>query len=302
MKLHDSLRSWFEVKFRFTFKKLFAFVVLAVIAYWVGAYILIENAPYRNDEIDAKTVLTASIMMFGGIATFFAVIWSLFGQAFLRRFNQPVLRVDSSCDDLHCSFIDVTETAHEGIRERKIDVFVSALNTSYEDAPDAQIICNRLFVSTDGEHFEPFGTFRGAAFRWLYSTDSDKYLTTLRHSVSKYVKVLKIVDEERYEGEDGSLNISAEGKRENKTKVRSVHFELCLESDGGAESSIRIDSKYIAVLVPLHMTTSATKTIDKCLKVYWKGELVQKAPTRDILDIKMLSKSEAEDAVKVRII
>ena len=84
-------------------KRLFVYVILIGIGYWVVFGALALCAPSDGVIFKRGVILRAAVQLFPGFATFMAVGVSLFGRTLVRRFKRPCLLLDIKCDDVHCT-------------------------------------------------------------------------------------------------------------------------------------------------------------------------------------------------------
>ena len=274
-------------------KKLFQKVTAAVVIYWVLCAAFLWLATYFKWPVPRRFMLSTFIQFFVGVSTLGAVIASLFGHAIKRRYDRPNLVFDVACDDEHCVLRRDENSTASSFPKAVLEIYTQVKNTVCVEAQDAQLICHKAFVSKDGEHFIRFTNFRAASFRWLYSSEEKKFLTTLRHSVEKYAKVVEIVDQ----------NVMREGSAkpgessEHGEVVRDIHFEICLSLTDGQLTNIPVGLEYRAVLLSLCLASSSTQPEPYYLKIYLKSGGLDAMPTRDRLEIRTISKEEAQEAV-----
>jgi len=140
-------------------KRLFAYVILIGIGYWMLFAILTLCAPTEGVIFKREIVLQTGVQLFPGFATFMAVVVSLFGGTLIKRFKRPCLLLGIKCDDVHCTLDDNDDSMATDTIARKLRVYVSVKNVSEVEASDTQLVCNRAFVSKDGERFVQYCTF-----------------------------------------------------------------------------------------------------------------------------------------------
>ena len=207
---------------------------VGAVGYWLLVVVVISVLKGCNIFSDLRYMITTAIQLFGGLATFFAVIVSLFGNAIKRRYDRPKIVLKSMCDDAHCALKGMQDATASSLNRKTLEVFMSAVNTSVVEAQDTQLVCAKAFASEDGERFVPFKTFRAASFRWLYSSEDNKFLTTLRHSIEKFIKIVDIVEEDVCEE-----NVKVGGQSKGLgTPIRNMHFEISLALNVDGNPSI----------------------------------------------------------------
>lgn len=286
-------------------KVLLFWVIGVLVLYWSFFIILVFVAPAVTNSIvfSRENVFEIGVKLFPGFATFLAVCVSLFGPALIKRFKKPCLNLNIACDDVHCVLSENDDGMMADTVVKKLQVFVSVKNTSDVDAIDSQLVCNRAFISKDGEKFVQFQTFRAASFRWLYSSDDAQFLTTLRKSVEKYAALFEIIERKETVSEDGKIDGASENK---KQVVQTTSLAICLpvkkeEYRMSATHFIEIPPEYCAILLPVCLASSSTDPVFHYVKLYWRGNNLESFPTKDRLELKCLTKQEAQDAVEVRL-
>lgn len=278
-------------------RKVFTYIGIAAGTYWVLAIIVMFGLIKFNLVGDIKYLITTAIQLFGGLATFSAVIVSLFGNAIKRRYDRPNIVLKSMCDDAHCALKGVQDATAASLNRKTLEIYVSAVNTSVVEAQDTQLVCVKAFVSVDGDRFVHFQTFRAASFRWLYSSDSNKFLATLRHSIEKFIKIVDVVEEDV-----GQENVKVgEESKKSGSPMRGMHFEISLALNVDGNPSIKVDEKYKAILLSLRLASSNTPPTPYYIKVHNKLQGLDTALSRDRLEISFLSQEQARNAVAVNL-
>ena len=286
-------------------KVLLFWVIGVLVGYWAVfiSLVLLTPAGTNSSLFCRDNVFDVSVKLFPGFATFLAVCVSLFGSALIKRFKKPCLKLNIACDDVHCVLSENDDGMMADTVVKKMQIFVSVKNTSDVDAIDSQLVCNRAFISKDGEKFVQFQTFRAASFRWLYSSDDAQFLTTLRKSVEKYAALFEIIERKEMVSEDGKIDKVNENK---KQLVQTTSLAICLpvkkeEYRTLATNFIEIPPEYRAILLPVCLASSSTDPVIHYVKLYWRGNSLESFPTKDRLELKCLTKQEAQDAVEVRL-
>ena len=278
-------------------RKVFKYIGIATVAYWllaiVGTFVLNKF----NFVNDIKYLITTIIQLFVGLATFLAVIVSLFGNAIKRRYDRPNIVLKSMCDDAHCALKGLQDATASSLNRKTLEIYISAVNTSVVEAQDTQLVCVKAFASEDGDRFVHFQTFRAASFRWLYSSENNKFLTTLRHSIEKFVKIVDVVEEDV-----GQENVKVgEKSKMPVSPMRGMHFEISLALNVDGNPSIKVDERYKAILLSLRLASSNTAPAHYYVKVHNKLQGLDTAPSRDRLEISFLSEEQARNAVAVNL-
>lgn len=278
-------------------KRVFKYLAFGIVGYWLLVFIVICGLIKFDIYRDCKYLLTTAIQFFGGLATFLAVIVSLFGNAIKRRYDRPNIVLKSLCDDAHCALKGMQDAMVSSLNRKTLEIFISAVNTSVVEAHDTQLVCVKAFVSEDGEKFVHFQTFRAASFRWLYSSEDNKFLTTLRHSIEKFVKVVDIIEEDI-----AQENVKA-GERSKmlSAPMRCMHFEISLALNVDGSPSIKVDEKYKAILLSLRLASSNVTPTNYYVKIQNKLQSLDSMPSRDRLEIVFLNKEQAQNAVAVNL-
>lgn len=286
-------------------KRLLFYIVGILIGYWLLFGLLVYFAPTSQSSplYNRGLVLDIGVKLFSGFATFLAVCVSLFGSTVIKKFKQPCLNLNVGCDDVHCVLSEDDDGRVADTIIKKLRVFVSVKNVSEVDAVDSQLVCNRAFISKDGERFVQYQTFRAASFKWLYSSDDAKFLTTLRRSVEKYAEVFEVIEQKETLSEDGKIDVDSSS---NRKVLRSTSLAVCLavkkeDSRSVATRYIEIPREYRAILLPICLASSSTAPKTYYVKIYWKGEMLDKFPTKDKLELKCLTRQEAQNAVEVKL-
>lgn len=277
-------------------RTIFKWIIGVAVAYWIFALIIAVASAYWKWSVGVKYIVTTEIQLFAGFATFAAVLISLFSAAIKRKFDRPQIVLSAACDDEHCVLNSVDNTKASTYPKRILEIYASAKNTVGIEAQDAQMICKKAFVSQDGVRFVLLRTFRSASFKWLYSSDDRKFLTTLRHSVEKYAKVIEIVDAEvEHEGDGKPGDVALQ------TRSREVHFEICLSLNEEKTANIVVGGENRAILLSMCLASSCTDPLPFYLKVYLKSGNLETMPDRERLEIKLISEAEAQAAVAVKL-
>ena len=148
-----------------------------------------------------------------------------------------------------------------------------------------------------------FQTFRAASFRWLYSSDEAQFLTTLRKSVEKYAALFEIIERKETVSKDGKIDQASDSEMQ---VVRTTSLAICLpikkeEGRMSATRFIEIPIEYRAILLPVCLASSSTDPEIYYVKIYWKGTGLETFPTKDRLELRCLTKHEAQEAVEVKL-
>ena len=278
-------------------RKVFQYICFATAIYWLLVGFVIFILRKCNCVNDIKYPITTAIQLFGGLATFCAVIVSLFGNVIKRRYDRPNIVLKCLCDDAHCALKEMQDATAVSLHRKTLEIYMSAVNTSVVEAQDAQLVCAKAFVSEDGDRFVHFQTFRAASFRWLYSSENNKFLTTLRHSIENFIKVVDVVEED-IDQENVTVGEKSEGFA---SPIRAMHFEICLALNVDGYPAIKVDGKYKAILLSLLLASSNTAPTRHYVKINNKLQGLGATPSKDRLEISFLTKEQARNAVAVNL-
>lgn len=268
---------------------------IGVLMYWIIALGVAYYLPKSIGRFSSNDIVSYAIQFFAGLSTFLAVIISLFGKTIQRKIRKPELSLNISTDEDHCTFMERDLSAVDKAI-KIVAIYASVCNSSETEAEEAQLVCNRAFVSKDDEKFTQFATFRAASFEWLYSSDSNRYLTTLRRSVPKFIKLFEITQYENVRLEDGTpLEKAVDGQKSECT----IDIAICLANKNKAEENVKIPRGCCSVLLPVCLASESSPPKNFYVKLHWKGGDLSKLPTKENLELQCLDKESADRAVRV---
>lgn len=270
-------------------------ITIGVILYWIIALGAVYCIPKAFGRFSSNDLVSYAIQFFAGLSTFLAVIVSLFGKAIQRRMRKPELSLNISTDEDHCTFMERDLSAVDKV-SKIVAIYASVCNSSETEAEEAQLVCNRAFASNDDEKFTQFATFRAASFEWLYSSDGNKYLTTLRRSVPKFIKLFEIIQYGDVRSEDGTP--LAGGGNEQKLEC-VIDIAICLSNKNKSEENVKIPRGCRSVLLPVCLASESSPPKNFYVKLHWKGGDLSKLPTKENLELRCLDKESADRAVRV---
>ena len=280
-------------------RKVFKFLLGLFLIYWAIAGIgLALIYIFKGGQL-TRYILTTAIQLFSGLATFSAVVVSLFSKSIKRHFDKPSLSLECGFDAVHTSHITNPDSAMSRLNSRELEVYVSVKNASVVEALDCQLVCVKAFASEDGENFVFLQNYRAASFRWLYSSDQNRFLTTLRRSVEKYAKIIKLVDQEVENESETKPNNTEAKKGITSSKSREMHFEICLALNVDGHPAISIDPRFKIILISLCLASSNTEPKPYYLLIHNKAVNLERFPTRDAIEIRLVNKDDATRMVAV---
>ena len=146
--------------------------------------------------------------------------------------------------------------------------------------------------------------FRAASFRWLYSSDDSRFITTLRRPVEKFAKVFEVIERKEESGMDGKFGDELEDAA--RKIITSISLAICLSAKKSLMQNksmryMEIPPGYRAILLPICLTSSSTEPKTYYLKMYWKAGSLDSFPTKERLELRCLSPEEAQSAVEVKL-
>ena len=278
-------------------KKLFVGVGVAVVLYWVLAIIIVKHPPAFLSGLEVKDRLSDAIELFAGLSTFGAVVVSLFGKTILRKCRAPILKLSIAADEDHCAFLE-SDMSSVDLQRKVLAVYASVCNDSETEAVNSQLVCNKAFVSADYDKFQYYRSFRAASFEWHNSSDENKYLTTLRRSVPKYAKLFEIVQTIVKTEEDGTPNSETRNGANNKM---TIDISICLPQRNSPNQYYKLKHEFKSILLPVCLASETASPARFYIMLHWKGEKLDKMPTKDNLELKVLTQKEAHKVVSVNL-
>lgn len=288
--------------------KKYILVILVAILLLVGCGIIFKHlwaiaVITPADQFTRTTLVTVSTQIALSLFTLVALLVSLWVAGLDKVFKGPKLSLKSSFDELHC--VLSTNPVQDGI----LNIYIHVENERSMSAEDCSVTCNEINVSVDGINFYKYKTIQTASFKWAYAKKEEPYVTTVRHTVEKYARIVEIRQQSQNdipsENQTSSSEVGTCGENNQRSigdviseKNKISWFEVLLPMTSESVETITIPTRYRALLLPLAVVSKNTSEKLFYVKIAWNGDLIERYEQAGFLQIEVIDPHVARKIIK----
>lgn len=276
-------------------------IILVILGVVLFSYLWRMAAITPSAQFTRTTLVTVSTQIALSLFTLFALLVSLWVAGLNKVFIGPKLALKAAFDELHCVL------SNNPVQDGILNIYIHVENARRMSAEECSVTCNEINVSVDGIHFYKYKTIQTASFKWAYAKKEEPYVTTVRHTVEKYARIVEIRQRSPEDVPSENSEFSLEGVSggdknrfvlNNVEKNKISWFEVLLPMTSESSETITIPTRYRALLLPLTVVSKNTSEALFYVKIVWNGDLIERYQQAGSLQVEVLYPNTAKKIIK----
>ena len=263
-------------------KKLAVWIGLSILLYLVLCGVSLRFSPQFLPSVKRIDILRIQIEILGGILTFSAVLWALFGDSIRKSLQKSDLDFETGKEDSYCCFIK-DEVSVADLERTRLGICIKIINRSSVVATGCQLVSNEILASSDGIKFSKLKGICTAAFKWVYE---DGYETTIQIGIDKFIRVVDIVKDVTKPG-------VVPGGASRVGSIEQTSIEVRVPDHITNKGYINLGTGYKGVMFPVKLVSKTEELKIRYIQVIWQGSDLKDFRIADKLKIRCLTETEA---------